>query len=89
MDVKQRENVELVTRGQTSTQEWFRFRTGRITASKMHSVYHTNENMPSVSLIRSIFYPTKNSFQTVGIKWGCEHEDTAYLMYKDLMENLL
>ena len=40
-------NVENATREQAKSKLWHRFRSGRITASKMYSVCHTNHLSPS------------------------------------------
>ena len=66
--------VEKATQEQSSSRIWFRFRTGRITASKMHAVLHTNCDMPSLSLIKSICYPEAHGFKVQATSWGCEHE---------------
>ena len=49
VSVSQQPAVESATRKQSDSRVWFRFRTGHITASKMHSVLHMNSDMPSVS----------------------------------------
>ncbi|XP_033127658.1 uncharacterized protein LOC117125296, partial [Anneissia japonica] len=55
-------NVEKMTRDQSSSKEWFTYRSGRITASRMKSACHTDPAKPSLSLINSICYPNKFRF---------------------------
>ena len=54
---EQQSNVEVATRKQHLSKNWFHFRTGRITASKIYRVYHTTVTNPSISLIKEICYP--------------------------------
>ena len=42
--------VEKASQEQLCSRIWFRFRTGRITASKMHAVLHTNCVLPSLKV---------------------------------------
>ena len=58
------------------------YRDGRITASKFYSATHTNQQRPSVSLLRSICYPETTKFVSVQTEWGCSHEKTALEAYK-------
>lgn len=55
-------NVEKLTREQVLSKEWFMYRSGRITASKMKAACHTDPANPSVSLVNSICYPMKYRF---------------------------
>lgn len=79
-------NVEKLTRKQSSSNNWFMYRAGRITASKLYAVVHTDEYMPSPSLIKAICYPSKYKFKTVATEWGCNHEEVALQQYCSLME---
>ena len=45
---EQQSNVEVATRKQHLSRNWFHFRTGRITASKKYRVCHTTGTNPSV-----------------------------------------
>ena len=73
--------VEDRTRGQASSKDWFRFRTGRITASRLHAACHTNLEKPSQSLIKAVCYPHSTKFKTKATDWGCDHEKTAIETY--------
>jgi len=66
---------------------WFLQRSGRITASKMKSVCHTDPSNPSVSLVDQICYPEKYHVSTEGIRWGCDHESIAREAYIQSMES--
>ena len=70
------EAVERETRSQSHSRLWFTYRAGRVTASKMKSVCHTNPGKPSQSLIKTICYPEEFSFYTVSKQttWGIKEE---------------
>jgi hypothetical protein len=70
------ENVEKITRKQASEGKWFNYRAGRITASKMKSVYTANIDNPSSALVKSIVYPNVN-FRNEATKWGIDNEKKA------------
>ena len=86
VSVSQQAAVESATRKQSASRVWFRFRTGHITASKMHSILHTNSAMPSISLIKSICYPESYRFSVEATKWGCQHEKLALDAYRVMKE---
>ena len=69
--------VEKCTQEQATSKMWFRFREGRITASNMKSVCHTDPAQPAISLIRKICHPESMTFSTNATRWGCEHENIA------------
>ena len=75
------EKVEQATRSQSHSKLWFKYRAGRITASRMKAVCRTNPGYPAQSLIKSICYPETFSFATAATKWGCKHEKQAQEMY--------
>ena len=50
-------NVEKATRLQANCNKWYRFRTGRVTASVVGGICHSSIEKPSVSLIKQICYP--------------------------------
>ena len=55
--------MEQETRKQSDSKVWFEQRAGRVTASKLYSILHTNQSQPSVSLIKPICYPETDCFQ--------------------------
>ena len=73
--------VEQATRSQSSSKLWFKYRAGRITASRMKAVCRTNPGSQAQSLIKTICYPEAFSFTTAATKWGCKHEKVAREMY--------
>ena len=75
------EKVEQATRSQSHSKLWFKYRAGRITASQMKAVCHTDPGNPAQSLIKAICYPEAISFTTAATKWGCKHEKQAREMY--------
>ena len=69
--------AEKETRKQSNCKLWFKYRAGRITASKMKSVCRTDPASPSQSLVKSICYPEVYRFKSKATDWGCKHEQTA------------
>ncbi|XP_069139431.1 uncharacterized protein [Argopecten irradians] len=80
-------NVEELTREQAKSREWFRFRTGRVTASKMRNVCRASLENPSQSLVKSICYPDVYRFTSQATKWGCKHEKDALEAYIQQMKD--
>ena len=78
----QQKHLEELTRGQRNSKHWMRFRSGRITASRLHQVVHTDPHKPSIFLIKAICYPDSVRFTTAATKFGCEHEETAINAYQ-------
>ncbi|XP_074039917.1 uncharacterized protein isoform X1 [Leptinotarsa decemlineata] len=76
-------DIEVKTQGQRTSEEWYRQRTGRITASVFKDVCKTSLKKPSLSLIKLICYPQK--ICTKQMKWGIEHEETAINKYHESM----
>ena len=62
------------------------YRSGRITASRMKAVCHTDPGKPSQSLIRQICYPQSFAFSSRQTKWGCSHEVDARKLYEKKMK---
>lgn len=79
---EQRKTVELNTRDQSKGKLWFRMRAGRITASKVKAVCHTDPSSPSLSLVMSICHPDTVRFKTAATLWGCQHEKDALKQYE-------
>ena len=69
--------VERATRGQSGSNLWFKYRAGRITASRMKSVCHSDPANPAQSLIKVICYPEAFKFVSAATSWGCRHEKCA------------
>ena len=83
---EQSKNVEEETRQQAKSNTWFRYRSGRITASRMKSACHTDPRQPSQSLIKTVCYPSLFKFSTEATKWGCDHEQVALDEYQMLYQ---
>ena len=75
------QSVEQATRSQSNSKLWYTYRAGRVTASRMRSVCHTDLGNPSQSLIKTICYPEAFSFVSKQTNWGCKHEKTARDIY--------
>lgn len=50
------ETIEEDTREQSRTSAFFIYRAGRIGASQSHTVFHTNVEQPSISLVKAVCY---------------------------------
>lgn len=75
-------SVEAATRHQSNSPDWFLYRAGRVTASVMKSVCHTSTESPSLSLLKTICYPEKDSLRVPAVMWGLDHEQDAFQAYK-------
>ena len=79
--------IECETRGQASSNAWFRYRAGRVTASNFKAAARTQAANPgnlSRSLIKRICYPATARFTTAATTWGCEHETEAVTAYETI-----
>ena len=85
VSVAQAKLVEEETRKQSNSKIWFDQRSGRVTASRLYSILHTNQSKPSVSLLKSICYPGSTKFYSKACSYGCQHEDTARSAYAEIM----
>ena len=79
--------IEEETRLQSKSKLWYKYRAGRVTASRMKSVCHTNLSNPSQSLIKTICYPEAFSFISKQTDWGCKHEKEARKMYMKISKS--
>ena len=75
------DHLEQITRQQSRSKNWFLFRAGRITASRLKQVLHTDPHQPSLSLLKSVCYPEIHRFSSKATSWGCEHEKIALQTY--------
>ena len=69
--------VEEKIRSQSHSCLWHRMRNGRVTASRLKAVCHTDPASPSISLIMSICHLELSRFKSAATTWGCEHENEA------------
>ena len=65
--------VEQATRTQSTNKLWFRFRSRRVTASKMKRICGWNPDQPSQSLVKAVCYPEAASFIVAATQLGCKH----------------
>lgn len=79
------DRLAQMTCDQSKCKNWFKYRAGRITASRFKQVLHTDPHQPSLSLLKSICYPDIHKFRTQATIWGCEHEKEALMAYKSQM----
>ena len=79
--------AEKETREQSKNDKWFKLRCGRITASRLRAVLHTNPSKPSKSLIKQICYPEAFRFSSKATCWGCDHEKKAQQLYVKVMSS--
>ena len=79
------EHLAKITCDQSKSKSWFRFRAGRITASRFKQTVCTNPDQPSLSLLKNICYPEINKFTTAATEWGCEHEMIGIQAYQTHM----
>ena len=61
----QRKNVEKITRAESANKEWYQFRAGRVTVSRMKAACSTPHERPSPSLVKTIRYPHATHFSTM------------------------
>lgn len=80
---EQAEFIERQTRKQHKCSSWFHLRTGRITASKMHSVFVSDFDNPALSTVRAVCYPNNSSTnQCPATAWGRQNEENGRTQYK-------
>lgn len=79
--------IERETKSQNTSKLWYKYRAGRVTASRMRAVCHTNLANPSQSLIKSICYPEAFQFTSKATEWGCSHERQARVMYEKVSKS--
>ena len=80
------EQIEEITRTQKECKNWFRLRTGRITASNAKQVCRTAFDNPSFTLLKKICYPVElQQLKLPSILHGNTFEPKARLEYSDLM----
>ena len=71
------ELVEKITRSQSKSSIWFKYRAGRITSSRMKAVCHADSTNPSQSLVKSICYREEFGFTSKQTSWGQKQEKVA------------
>ena len=79
--------IKSEMRNQSNSKLWFRYRAGRVTASRMKAECHTNATDPSQSLLKSICYPESFCFTSQQTTWGCKHQKSARDLYVKLQKS--
>ena len=74
--------IETATRSKVKYKLWYKYRSGRVTASRMKVVCSTAIENPSRSLIKSICYPDVCSFSSKQTDWGTKKEKCARELYR-------
>lgn len=78
---EQRANANRLTVDQSKSSEWFRLRVGRVTASNLKKVLHTDPEAPAPSLLADICSARPSSAKTPAIVWGKANEENALQTY--------
>ena len=73
--------LEQETRGQSHSPTWFAYRTGRITASRLHGVITRKPSTSPDNMVKEIMH-YKGTVTTQATKWGTDMEHVATEMYK-------
>uniref|UniRef100_A0A669BC23 SWIM-type domain-containing protein n=2 Tax=Oreochromis niloticus TaxID=8128 RepID=A0A669BC23_ORENI len=81
---EQAEAIEVRTRLQHKSPEWYVWCAGRITASMTHAVCATTVEKPAITVVNRVCYPV-TSVYTVQTTWGLEHELDARHAYTQKM----
>lgn len=80
MSQSERDEVELVTRGQKSSSAWHEARCGRLTASTFGAVVKRQEKTPPDNLVKQVMqYHVPRTVPSM--KWGIDHERAASRAY--------
>ena len=87
VSAEQAKAVELATHEQSNSKLWYRFRAGRITASKMKTACCTDPILPSQTLIKTVCYPESYKFSSSATVWGCQHEKYARDIFVDKLKD--
>ena len=87
VSTEQAKAVELATHEQSNSKLWYRFRAGRITASKMKTACCTDPTLPSQTLIKTVCYPESYKFSSSATVWGCQHEKYARDIFVDKLKD--
>lgn len=82
------EYIESKTKDQSSCMPWYRFRTGRVTASVFKKVCRTSVLSPSIPTIMGICYPERGIFHSKPTNYGKINESVARESYADGMRQI-
>ncbi|XP_038128927.1 uncharacterized protein LOC119775105 [Cyprinodon tularosa] len=80
--------IELHSRSQHRSSTWYRFRTGRVTASTMHAVFRSDLDNPAVSTVKAVCGTNSGATNhCAATVWGRQNEQRGQTQYKQKMEN--
>ncbi|KAK9962094.1 hypothetical protein ABG768_019065 [Culter alburnus] len=80
---EQAQFIERKTRKQHKCSSWCHFRAGRVTASKMHSVFVSDLDNPALSTVKAVCYPNSVATnQCPATAWGKQNEENGRTQYK-------
>ena len=68
--------IESCTRDQRNSDEWYRQRQGRLTASDFHKIYAMQKQTNPTTVVRRLL-SKPNISHIPAIRWGVDHEDLA------------
>lgn len=93
MDEHDIQKVEVLTRGQRTNQDWFTWRTNRITASVAHRILNCRflsgkSKTPPTSYLDAITGEGRR-IQTRAMSWGIEREREVVQIYKEMKSTAL
>lgn len=79
--------IEKSTKLQSESQDWFMYRSGRITASKAKDICSVRSFYSNISLLKSICYPLTKKLKNAAIEWGKIHEVDGKKAYIEKLKN--
>nr|CAI5819622.1 unnamed protein product [Callosobruchus analis] len=88
LSVEDCHKIQEATKKQAQSAMWFQQRTGRITASSFKRTCRKSVLAPSLSLIKTICYPTSFLFKTKATVWGITHEAQALKTYQEHCDSM-
>lgn len=74
-------HIERITRGQCNNPEWFKYRLGKITASKIYKAYRFVTNKQYGKFLELVLGKAPDLSHIPAIQWGLAHEEIAKLAY--------
>lgn len=87
LTINQQEHLEELTRLQSKSKLWFKYRAGRITGSQVYQVVRTDPHKPALSTVSTVCYPEACQFTSAATNYGCQHEEDVVKAYKQLQSD--
>ncbi len=76
------EQISIIQQNDQRSNEWFLYRTGRITASLVREVCFVRNFNSNISLLKRICYPEQTRFTSSAVEYGHKNEEPAKEAYK-------